>query len=225
MAKSPDAFRTISEVADRLDTPAHVLRFWESKFTQVRPVKRAGGRRYYRPDDVALLGGIKVLLHEEGLTIKGAQKLMREKGVRHVMELATSLEAGDLVEAEAQAALVDDPATETPEAPFTEAEAATEEATILSFPQSAPEEPPAEQPPEAAPEPEPEPLADSATAALVGALTSEPAEPAPPAGQPAPPPILGALVAARTDALEARAAALVPLVARLSALSDRMSPH
>lgn len=87
MAKSRDAFRTISEVADVLDTPAHVLRFWEGKFSQIKPVKRAGGRRYFRPDDVALLSGIKHLLHEQGLTIKGAQKLLREQGVKHVMEI------------------------------------------------------------------------------------------------------------------------------------------
>lgn len=87
MPKARDAFRTISEVAEWLDTPAHVLRFWESKFTQVKPVKRAGGRRYYRPDDMALLGGIKTLLHEDGMTIKGVQKLLREKGVRHVASL------------------------------------------------------------------------------------------------------------------------------------------
>jgi len=84
MDKSPEAFRTISEVADTLDTPAHVLRFWESRFPQIRPVKRAGGRRYYRPADVALLTGIKRLLHEEGLTIRGVQKILREQGVRHV---------------------------------------------------------------------------------------------------------------------------------------------
>ena len=88
MAKSPDAFRTISEVSDWLDTPAHVLRFWESKFTQVKPVKRAGGRRYYRPQDMALLGGIKKLLHEEGMTIKGVQKLLRENGVKFVAAMA-----------------------------------------------------------------------------------------------------------------------------------------
>ncbi len=87
MAKSRDAFRTISEVSDVLETPAHVLRFWESKFSQIKPVKRAGGRRYFRPDDVALLSGIKHLLHEQGLTIKGAQKLLREQGVKHVMEI------------------------------------------------------------------------------------------------------------------------------------------
>lgn len=88
MAKSPDAFRTISEVAAQLDTPAHVLRFWESKFPQVRPVKRAGGRRYYRPDDIALLAGIKVLLHEQCMTIRGVQKLLRERGPRHVATLS-----------------------------------------------------------------------------------------------------------------------------------------
>lgn len=88
MAKSADAFRTISEVADLLDVPAHVLRFWESKFTQVKPVKRAGGRRYYRPADMRLLAGIRHLLHDEGMTIKGVQKLLREEGVQHVSALA-----------------------------------------------------------------------------------------------------------------------------------------
>lgn len=87
MDKSPEAFRTISEVAESLDTPAHVLRFWESRFPQIRPVKRAGGRRYYRPSDVALLTGIKKLLHEDGLTIRGVQKILREQGVRHVAAL------------------------------------------------------------------------------------------------------------------------------------------
>jgi DNA-binding transcriptional MerR regulator len=88
MEKSPDAFRTISEVADHLDTPAHVLRFWESRFPQIKPVKRAGGRRYYRPADVALLAGIRHLLHDEGLTIRGVQKILREQGVRHVASLS-----------------------------------------------------------------------------------------------------------------------------------------
>jgi len=88
MDKSPEAFRTISEVAEALETPAHVLRFWESRFPQIRPVKRAGGRRYYRPSDVALLAGIKRLLHEEGLTIRGVQKILREQGIRHVSGLA-----------------------------------------------------------------------------------------------------------------------------------------
>src|SRR6056297_516432 len=95
MAKSADAFRTISEVADWLETPAHVLRFWESKFSQVKPVKRAGGRRYYRPADMELLGGIKKLLHDDGMTIKGVQKLLREQGVKHVSALSQPL-AGEL---------------------------------------------------------------------------------------------------------------------------------
>ena len=89
MEKSPEAFRTISEVAEFLDTPAHVLRFWESRFPQIKPVKRAGGRRYYRPADVALLGGIRRLLHDEGMTIRGVQKVLRENGVRHVAALAS----------------------------------------------------------------------------------------------------------------------------------------
>jgi resuscitation-promoting factor RpfA len=91
-AKSPEAFRTISEVADWLDRPAHVLRFWESKFTQIKPVKRAGGRRYYRPEDMLLLGGIKKLLHDDGMTIKGAQKVLREQGVRYVSDLSQPLD-------------------------------------------------------------------------------------------------------------------------------------
>ena len=92
MKKAPEAFRTISEVSEILDTPAHVLRFWESKFYQIKPVKRAGGRRYYRPDDVALIAGIKVLLQDQGLTIRGVQRVLHEQGVRHVAGLAPALE-------------------------------------------------------------------------------------------------------------------------------------
>src|ERR1700761_6595661 len=83
-SKSPDAFRTISEVAEELDVPQHVLRFWESRFTQVKPVKRAGGRRYYRPEDVDLLRGIRALLYSDGLTIRGVQKILKDRGLRHV---------------------------------------------------------------------------------------------------------------------------------------------
>lgn len=93
MEKSPDAFRTISEVADWLGVPTHVLRFWESRFPQVKPVKRAGGRRYYRPADMLLLGGIKRLLHDDGLTIRGVQKMLREEGVRHVSSFSQPLDA------------------------------------------------------------------------------------------------------------------------------------
>ena len=94
MVKAAEAFRTISEVAEWLDRPTHVLRFWESKFPQVKPVKRAGGRRYYRPQDMLLLGGIKKLLHDDGLTIKGVQKILREQGVSHVSALSDALEDG-----------------------------------------------------------------------------------------------------------------------------------
>src|SRR5665213_3533204 len=81
-ADSAEAFRTISEVAEELEVPQHVLRFWESRFPQVRPLKRAGGRRYYRPDDVALLRRIRQCLYEQGYTIKGVQKLLREGALK-----------------------------------------------------------------------------------------------------------------------------------------------
>jgi DNA-binding transcriptional MerR regulator len=84
MDKSPDAFRTISEVAGDLDLPQHVLRFWETRFNQIRPLKRGGGRRYYRPDDIDLLKGIRHLLYREGYTIKGVQRILRAEGVRFV---------------------------------------------------------------------------------------------------------------------------------------------
>ena len=92
MDKSPEAFRTISEVAEALDVPPHVLRFWETRFVQVKPVKRGGGRRYYRPEDVRLLRGIRGLLYDDGMTIKGVQKILRERGVRHVVGLGTEPE-------------------------------------------------------------------------------------------------------------------------------------
>jgi DNA-binding transcriptional MerR regulator len=98
VAKSPDAFRTISEVAEWLDTPAHVLRFWESRFTQVKPVKRAGGRRYYRPNDMLLLGGIKKLLHDDGMTIKGVQKMLRTDGVKALAALSRPIDPEDQAE-------------------------------------------------------------------------------------------------------------------------------
>ena len=84
MDKVADAFRTISEVADDLDVPQHVLRFWETRFAQIKPMKRSGGRRYYRPDDVELLRGIRFLLYDKGFTIKGVQRILREEGIRRV---------------------------------------------------------------------------------------------------------------------------------------------
>ena len=95
MGKSPEAFRTISEVADDLDVPKHVLRFWEGKFSQLRPLKRGGGRRYYRPEDVQLLRGIRQLLYEDRYTIKGVQRILREQGVRHVMQVWENAADGD----------------------------------------------------------------------------------------------------------------------------------
>ena len=85
MAKGPEAFRTISEAADELGVPQHVLRFWETKFSFIRPMKRAGGRRFYRPQDISVLGGVRRLLHDEGLTIKGVQKLHREQGIKRLI--------------------------------------------------------------------------------------------------------------------------------------------
>ncbi len=82
--KAPDAFRTISEVADELDLPQHVLRFWETRFRDIKPMKRGGGRRYYRPDDVDLLRGIRHLLYGEGYTIRGVQRILREQGAKFV---------------------------------------------------------------------------------------------------------------------------------------------
>ncbi len=96
--KSPDAFRTISEVADDLDLPQHVLRFWETRFAQIKPLKRGGGRRYYRPDDVRLLRGIRQLLYGDGYTIKGVQRILRQEGIRHVIRLGDGDENGATVE-------------------------------------------------------------------------------------------------------------------------------
>jgi DNA-binding transcriptional MerR regulator len=90
--KAPEAFRTISEVADELEVPKHVLRFWEAKFAQLKPMKRGGGRRYYRPEDVALLRGIRFLLYNDGYTIRGVQKILRENGPRFVMEFCRMAE-------------------------------------------------------------------------------------------------------------------------------------
>jgi DNA-binding transcriptional MerR regulator len=107
MDKSPDAFRTISEVADDLDLPQHVLRFWETRFPQIKPMKRGGGRRYYRPEDVDLLKGIRHLLYDHGYTIKGVQKLLKMNGNKFVAAIAS----GDLATVEALAAAnIEEPA-------------------------------------------------------------------------------------------------------------------
>ncbi len=185
MAKAKDAFRTISEVAEWLDTPTHVLRFWESKFSQIKPVKGAGGRRYYRPTDMDLLGGIKKLLHEDGLTIKGTQKLLREKGVKYVAGLGQSMSS---------------PA-----------------------PEAAPQEPPVATKPEPvapAPAPQQDAFPFDAPAAAPPAITID--LPAPPKGLPDAAPRLIGRAPADPSHLQARAAQIAPLLARLEAVRDRM---
>jgi DNA-binding transcriptional MerR regulator len=124
--KSPDAFRTISEVAEGLDLPQHVLRFWETRFPQIKPLKRGGGRRYYRPDDVALLRGIRHLLYGQGYTIKGVQRILREEGPRFVqavgrgertVEAPRAGDAGDELRTEATGEAAGEPFRLLPEEP------------------------------------------------------------------------------------------------------------
>jgi DNA-binding transcriptional MerR regulator len=114
--KAPDAFRTISEVAEDLDIPQHVLRFWETRFAQIKPMKRSGGRRYYRPDDVDLLKGIRRLLYGEGYTIRGVQRILKEHGIKSVQSLADSSNAvsfGAIEEAIGQSLMEDEPEKES----------------------------------------------------------------------------------------------------------------
>lgn len=223
MAKAKDAFRTISEVAEWMDTPTHVLRFWESKFSQIKPVKGAGGRRYYRPADMELLGGIKHLLHEEGMTIKGTQKLLREKGLKHVAALGISLSA-DPVDPPAKPD--ERPAPVTPKAP---AEAAP-------APQPKAQEYDADHPQAALPFDEPSALeiADSAQPdtstkesppaddANQGAAAFLASFPAPSIDVPAMPARSFGLIFANADTVQQNAAAIRPLVTRLESLRDRL---
>ena len=231
--KSPEAFRTISEVADWLDRPAHVLRFWESKFNQVKPVKRAGGRRYYRPEDMLLLGGIKKLLHDDGMTIKGAQKVLREQGVRYVSGLSQPLEedgASQVIEAMAQPDAVPTPTPVTPVPPPPAVEATSFEPHVPELDELEPD----------MPEPDAPHLVDMPAAQEVVAANTPAAPEAPPtvekpalgADQP-PPPDLDAIrpepgilsaITARHDPLPPAARAAVgPILARLDDLVARMS--
>ncbi len=126
MGKSPDAFRTISEAASELDLPQHVLRFWETRFAQIKPLKRGGGRRYYRPVDVFLLKGIRHLLYDQGFTIKGVQRILREEGAAYAVSIgqAGSLEALSLAGAQTTP-LVQEPPSAPPQSAETEIEAPT----------------------------------------------------------------------------------------------------
>ena len=230
MDKSPDAFRTISEVADHLQTPAHVLRFWESRFPQVRPVKRAGGRRYYRPSDVALLAGIRRLLHDEGLTIRGVQKILREQGVRHVSGLTDEeMEAADAAADAIPADAPPPPAPEgevvwlAPQARDRGADPAPLPEDPAAFAGDAPSEnaaPGAAEPAATGPEalpgpPEPEPEPEPAEAIMPAA--PPPADDLPLFARPAPPAAPGSALAAPPDA-SAPDLGLAALTARLRAL-------
>lgn len=113
MDKAPEAFRTISEVADELEVPKHVLRFWEAKFAHLKPMKRGGGRRYYRPEDVALLRGIRFLLYNDRYTIRGVQKILREHGPRFVMDYRRMADNGEQDEAMVGSREIPDIAAET----------------------------------------------------------------------------------------------------------------
>lgn len=235
MDKSPEAFRTISEVAEALETPAHVLRFWESRFPQIRPVKRAGGRRYYRPSDVALLAGIKRLLHDEGMTIRGVQKILREQGIRHVAGLVEE-EASpeELALGAVMAGLAEDSsdATESPEDTAEATAAALEAALAPPGPVVVPLYP--------APEPEAEDEAEDDDDLIKRMIAQDSAEPETAtlaADAPAAPPPLEsprveaeatATLAARLRALPrgslaGQAAELSALSARIAALRARLA--
>jgi DNA-binding transcriptional MerR regulator len=232
MSKSSQAFRTIREVADWLGVAAHVLRFWESKFPQIKPVKRAGGRRYYRPADMELVGGIKVLLHDRGMTIRGVQKMIREDGIGAITALSPpmDLDQGETIEgnlasdwtadAEADTAPAD---TDAPTPPEAEEEPAEAPARPEPAPEQEPEAPLLEAEPEASlpeTEPAPEPRPDVQTAPEPAphatpdpAPEAETAGPGAAPGAPsAPDPVVEHADASRTTAALAR-------------LSDRLAPH
>lgn len=233
--KSPQAFRTIREVADWLGIEAHVLRFWESKFSQVKPVKRAGGRRYYRPSDMRLIGGIKVLLHDQGLTIRGVQKKIREEGVAEIAALSPPLEEELDLQASNTLDSVPAEATEAQAAPVSgfmdidalagEAEEAGEtdeakdqaEAAEISEPEPEPEPQPE---PELQPDPEPEPEAaapsESTATPAVAAPAPQDAAPTTPLSE------IRVLLHRAVPLSPSQKAELGPIVARLELLAERL---
>ncbi|WP_424179688.1 MerR family transcriptional regulator [Yoonia sp. TsM2_T14_4] len=212
MVKAREAFRTISEVAEWLDTPTHVLRFWETKFSQIRPVKGAGGRRYYRPSDMDLLAGIKQLLHEDGLTIKGTQKLLRDKGVKYVAMLGPRVDGGsDDTELSEDALLADqgDAVPDLDDMLPDQMDQLLEPVTqIVPPPLAAPAAPP--QPLQTA-----LPFDDIAPPRLA-------VFPAPPSELPDVPARLIGRAPLHAGALHAQAARIAPVLARLDAVRDRM---
>ena len=234
MVKSRDAFRTISEVADWLDTPAHVLRFWESKFTQIKPVKRAGGRRYYRPEDMALLGGIKTLLHDQGMTIKGAQKLLRDMGIKHVsglgpqpLDIDDEVEEGVLTTPGPTLTLVPQSAPEpTRNAPVAMPPARPARPVDDNWSAASSDKPDLVEPDSAGPaDPIPKPRPEPAAAPRAPVLRNP--EPREPESRTPEPVMTGGtltqLLRADRRHLAARAARLAPLARRLTALRDQMA--
>ncbi|MEL7212170.1 MAG: MerR family transcriptional regulator [Pseudomonadota bacterium] len=220
MGKAPDAFRTISEVAEWLDVAPHVLRFWESKFTQVKPVKRAGGRRYYRPSDMELLGGIKVLLHDQGQTIKAVQSMIREEGVDAIAAHAPMIDgADDTVEAKVDTAAEDNVVAFEPTPEPTEQ---TDPA-----PEPAPEPDPTPESVAATPEPEPEEAeptpAPAAAKPRIIEIPDIPSDTPDAAAQPAT--ALGLALSRSPEELASKADQIAPLVARLKALRAQMTDH
>ena len=206
--KSAEAFRTISEVADLIGTPAHVLRFWESKFGQIRPVKRAGGRRYYRPADVALIDGIRRLLHDDGMTIRGVQKILREQGPRHVAGLSRYSDGIDTADRE-EAAQEPAPAPVPTARPA--AAAAPAPPTAPDAPAGAPRRP----------RPAPAPAPDMPELPFGDLPRAEPPRPAPHLPPARSLPVSALLRRIAPDA--APRAALAPLESRLAALAERLS--
>jgi DNA-binding transcriptional MerR regulator len=130
--KSPDAFRTISEAAEELDLPQHVLRFWETRFATIKPLKRGGGRRYYRPEDVLLLKGIRHLLYDQGFTIKGVQRILKEQGVRHVAAIANGGPIEGLALAEAPEPVIDRDAPMLPNDDYLPPESPSDDSRTLT---------------------------------------------------------------------------------------------
>jgi len=229
MAKSRDAFRTISEVSAVLDTPAHVLRFWESKFNQIKPVKRAGGRRYYRPVDLALLAAIKDLLHHQGMSIKQTQKHLRDMGVKRMTAEGQALLDGDaddvtgVQDADAKDAPLEDVVEAAkPAQPIKDDPEQIDLFGGMDLPVTPPRPAPslqiisAKPIPDPAPEPEPE----QQTATF---LTDE--QDLPPAPEPrtqTPARILATLVQADPAHIRAHAAQITPMLERLTALRDEL---
>ncbi|MDJ1016409.1 MAG: MerR family transcriptional regulator [Paracoccaceae bacterium] len=225
MEKSRDAFRTISEVAEWLDIPTHVLRFWESRFSQIKPVKRAGGRRYYRPSDMRLIGGVKTLLHDQGMTIRGVQKILREQGIKHVAGFSPSLfddEEGEVIEAVATPTFVRD-ATPAPAARVThtaEPAPVEEDAQPDMFPEAP--APVAAETVESFPEDPDEPHIDAEPTIpdTPDVPSTDPADDDP--AHEKDPGVAGRLRAMPISELRARAEVLRPLRDQLAALRDRI---